>query len=40
MLDALAKLPDDERAGVAEHVAALAKLSPVKRAAILTLTSE
>ena len=38
LIDALACLPEADRKAVAEHVAALAKLSPGKRAAILTLT--
>ncbi len=38
LIDALAGLPEADRKAVAEHVAALAKLSPGKRAAILTLT--
>ena len=40
LIDALAELPKGDRKAVAEHVAALAKLSPGKRAAILTLTQE
>ncbi len=37
---ALEALPADEREAVAEHVEALAKLSPKRRAAILALTAE
>lgn len=38
--DALAKLPEDERQAVADHVRRLVDLSPTKRAAILALTNE
>ncbi|QNN24305.1 hypothetical protein HED60_19195 [Planctomycetales bacterium ZRK34] len=37
---ALNTLDEADRAAIAEHVEALAKLSPAKRAAILTLTGE
>ncbi|MEX0776438.1 MAG: hypothetical protein WD042_12105 [Phycisphaeraceae bacterium] len=40
LADALAALPEADRAAVVAHVAALAKLSPGKRAAMLTLTRE
>ena len=36
--EALAKLPEDEREAVANHLRRLVDLSPAKRAAILTLT--
>ena len=38
MLEALGALPDDERPAVVAHVIALGRLSPAKRAAILTIT--
>ena len=39
MVDALNALPEGERAAVVAHLAALARLTPAKRAAILTLTT-
>ncbi len=38
LADALAALPEADRPAVVAHVAALARLGPAKRAAILTLT--
>ena len=38
MADALAAVPEADRPATVKHVAALAKLSPAKRAAIQTLT--
>jgi hypothetical protein len=40
LIDASAGLPDVDRQAVIDHKAALAKLSPSKQAAILTLTRE
>jgi hypothetical protein len=38
--ETLATLTEADRLAIVEHVAALAKLSPAKRAAILTLTAD
>ncbi len=38
LIDALADLPEADRKAMADHVAAMAKLTPGKRAAILMLT--
>ncbi len=38
LADALAALPEADRPAVVAHVAALARLAPAKRTAILTLT--
>ncbi len=40
LADALDALPADERPGIVAHVRALAAMTPAKRAAMLTLTSE
>lgn len=40
LADALSALPEADRLAVVAHVRALAKLSPAKRLALLTLTRE
>ncbi len=40
LADALDALPVEERPGIVAHVKALAAMTPAKRAAMLTLTSE
>ncbi len=40
LADALNAIPEAERAAVVDHINALARMSPGRRAAILTLTRE